>query len=112
MEINVRESSSIRILDISGRMDTGTSPAVEIGINQVLDAGIKKIILNLASTEYVSSSGLRVLLITAKKLAASGGSLKICQPNSVVREILDISGFSTFLDVRTTEEEALSEMQF
>ncbi len=112
MEINVRESGDIRILDIAGRMDTVTSPAAEAAINQVLEAGIKKVILNLAGTEYVSSSGLRVLLITAKKIAASGGGLKICQSNQVVREILDISGFSTFLDVRNTEEDALAEMQF
>ena len=111
MEINEKELGDVRILAIAGRMDTSTSPVAEAAINRLLDAGVRKMVLNLAGTEYVSSSGLRVLLIAAKKLAATGGKLRLCQTNSVVREILDISGFSTFLDIRETEKEALAEMQ-
>ncbi len=112
METKIRESGDIKIVDIAGRLDTGTSPEAESAIHKLLDAGNGKIIINLAGTDYLSSSGLRVLLVTAKKIAAIKGKLKICQPNAVVKEILDISGFSTILDVRATEEEALSELQF
>lgn len=108
MDIKVRESGNFRILDLTGRLDTGTSPGAEASINQVLEGGHNRIVINLARTDYVSSSGLRVLLVTAKKISAASGSLKICQPNDVVKEILDISGFSTILDVFATEAEALS----
>jgi anti-sigma B factor antagonist len=53
---------------------------------------------------------LRIFLATAKKITASGGALKLCGANDVVQEILDISGFSTILDVKKTEEEALSSL--
>ena len=112
MDIRIRESGEIRLVDLSGRMDTGTSHEAETEINKLLEAGHGKIIINLSGTDYVSSSGLRVLLVSAKKIAAMKGKLKICQPNEVVKEILEISGFSTILDVRATEEEALSELQF
>ena len=50
--------------------------------------------------QYVSSAGLRVFLATAKKLTVSGGPLKLCVANEVVREILDISVFSAILEVK------------
>lgn len=111
MDIKVREKGDTSILDIAGRIDTVTSPDAEAAINKVLDGGSSKLIINLAETEYMSSSGLRVLLVTAKKISAISGKLKICQPNQVVKEILDISGFSTILDVHETEASALSAIQ-
>jgi len=112
MEINARESGDIRILDFAGKLDTGTSSAAESEINKVLESGCKRMVINLKDTAYVSSSGLRVFLVTAKKISAISGKLKLCQPNDVVREILDISGFSTILDVCSSEAEALSELKF
>ncbi len=102
----------ISILDFSGKLDTGTSAEAESAISKVLEGGCIKIIINLRGIEYVSSSGLRVFLVTVKKIAALDGRLKICEPNEVVQEILDISGFSTILDVRNSEEEAFSAIQF
>ncbi len=111
MDIKVREKGDTSIVEIAGRIDTVTSPDAEVAINKVLDGGCSKIIINLGETEYMSSSGLRVLLVTAKKISAISGKLKICQPNPVVKEILDISGFSTILDVHETESSALSAIQ-
>lgn len=111
MDIIVRESGDIRIIDLKGRLDTGTSPTAESAINKILDEGCQKLAINLSGTDYISSSGLRVLLATAKKISTMKGKFKICQPNEVVKEILDISGFSTILDVRGSEDEALSELQ-
>ncbi len=110
MSIKIVESGKIRMIDLEGRLDSGTSPAAESEINKLLVAGYVKIIVNLSQTEWVSSSGLRVLLVAAKKLSAMNGKLILCHPNEVVKEILDISGFSTILDVRDSEEEALAEL--
>ena len=55
----------------------------------------------------MSSSGLRVLLATAKKLKGKG-ELKISNLNSVIEEVFDVSGFSSILNVYKTEEEALA----
>jgi anti-sigma B factor antagonist len=110
MDINARERDGIQIIDISGILDTNTSPAAESFIQNLLDLGNKRLIINLKNTDYLSSSGLRILLATAKKLWAVDGKLKICNPNKVVREILDTSGFSMILDVRESEEQAYSEL--
>lgn len=108
LEVNVKKVNDVVIVELMGNLDTNTSPDAETCINEYLESGTKKILINLEHTNYVSSAGLRIFLATAKKITAADGALKLCSPNEVVREILDISGFSTILDVRSTEEEALS----
>jgi anti-sigma B factor antagonist len=109
MDIVSREMGDIMIISFIGRLDTATSSAAEAAIRELLVAGSNKIIINLADTEWVSSSGLRVFLVTAKKVSVVNGFLKLCQANDVVTEILEISGFSTILSVFASEEEALTE---
>lgn len=110
MEINRRTESQILIADISGILDTGNSPQAQETISGFLDEGHKNLIINLSKTEYMSSSGLRVLLATAKRLWANEGKFKICQPNKIVRDILDTSGFSVIMDVIDNEEEAINQI--
>lgn len=107
LEIKVNEVNEIVVIKIIGNLDTNTAPEAETEINDWLGKQTKKMVVNLKETTYVSSVGLRVFLATAKKMTASGGSVKFCCPNEVVKEILDISGFSTILDVKATEQEAL-----
>lgn len=63
--------------------------------------------MNFKELEYISSAGLRVLLSTAKQLEPSGGGIRICTLNDVVREVFDISGFVTILNLFADETEAL-----
>jgi anti-sigma B factor antagonist len=108
LEVNANEVNDIVIVKLVGNLDTNTAPDAETEINKWLENGALKMIINLEQTNYVSSAGLRIFLATAKKITASGGVLKLCGANDVVQEILDISGFSTILDVKKTEEEALA----
>ncbi len=107
MEISISESGDVRVLSFQGNLDTGTSPEAESQINDLIEAGAQKLLVNFEKLDYISSAGLRVLLATAKKLKPGGGDLKICCLNQTVQEVFDISGFSTILSVTPTEEEAL-----
>jgi len=108
LEVKTKKISDVVVFDLAGNLDTNTAPNAEAEINSFLDKGVTKMIINLENTRYVSSAGLRIFLATAKKITAVGGVVKLCGANDVVQEILDISGFSTILDVRNTEEEALN----
>jgi anti-sigma B factor antagonist len=110
MEIQKRHIDSTIIADIKGILDTGTSEMAQDVINGYLEEGHKKLVINLEQTEYMSSSGLRVLLSTAKKLWAMEGKFRICSPNKLVKDILDTSGFSVIMEVMGSEEEALTGM--
>ena len=108
MKIETRESQGIQIVAFEGNLDTNTSPEAESKINELIDAGNQKLLVNFEQLNFISSAGLRVLLATVKKLNASGGDLRICSLNATVQEVFDISGFVTILSVKSTEEEALS----
>ena len=107
MEICVRETGGVSVLDFTGNLDTNTSAAAEIEVNKLLDGGSEKM-FNFQDLNYISSSGLRILLATAKKLRTTGGKMKVCSLNETVQEVFDISGFATILDLASNEEEALS----
>jgi len=110
MEINVSEFNDIVLVNLVGKLDSTTAPEAETAINEYLDKKVPKMIINLKEASYISSAGLRVFLATAKKMTAAGGAVKFCSPNDIVKEILDISGFTTILDVKATEEEAIGSL--
>ena len=107
MELTHSEKNGYKVIEFEGSLDTATSPSVEKQINEFIDQGTVKFVFNFEKTKYMSSSGLRVLLATAKKLKGKG-ELKISNLNEVIEEVFDISGFNSILNVYKTEEEALS----
>ncbi len=107
MQLTQKQIDNYRIIEFSGNLDTATSPEVEKTINECIENGDLKFIFNFENTKYMSSSGLRVLLATAKKLK-NRGELRISNLNTVIEEVFDISGFSSILNVYKSQEEALS----
>jgi stage II sporulation protein AA (anti-sigma F factor antagonist) len=107
MEISTRTSNDTHIVAIAGSMDSTTSPEAQKALDVVL-AVASKVALDFTKLDYISSAGLRVLLGAAKTLLASGGSLGIFGLNPSVREVFEISGFSTILAVYPSEAEALA----
>ena len=85
-------------VDVSGRIDTVTSPELENGVKDSLD-GITKIVLNFEQVEYISSSGLRVLLSLHKTMTAKGGELVISKPAEMVTEGFEVTGFADILTI-------------
>jgi anti-sigma B factor antagonist len=108
MEISIRKTDEASILDFSGNLDTNTSIDAEKIINSLIEDGADTILFNFIDLNFITSSGLRVLLSTAKKLRISGGKMKICGLNPTVQEVFDISGFGSILSLATNEEEALA----
>jgi len=109
VEIQTRDTNDIKVVDLIGKLDTNTSPDAEKHLNGLLKEGVKKILVNLEKLDYISSAGLRVLLSTNKQLQNTSGLLRICNLNEVVKEIFDISGFSSIFNVFVTESEALND---
>jgi len=108
MEITVKEVDGVSVMSFEGNLDTNTAPQAHEQIDQLIDGGSHKILINFDDLNYISSAGLRVLLATAKKLKPTSGDLKICGLNQTVQEVFDISGFSSILSVVATEEDALA----
>jgi anti-anti-sigma factor len=108
MNIDISESGGVQVLSFEGNLDTNNSPGAEAKINELIEGGATRLLVNFERLNFISSSGLRVLLATAKKLGPVGGTLRICALNPTVQEVFDISGFGTILNVSASEEEALA----
>ena len=107
MEIHETKKADIVVLEPDGRLDTSTSRAFEEKIHEVLSTGERKFVVDLRELEYVSSAGLRVLLMLARRLQSKGGELVLCSPTESVQEVLDISGFTRIFNIAPSQTEAL-----
>lgn len=108
MEITTRDHGDARIVAIAGKLDSVTSPKAQQTFDGILAAGARKLAVDFSALDYISSAGLRVLLGVAKQLSARGGALRTFGLNETVREVFDISGFSTILSVFPKEADALN----
>jgi anti-anti-sigma factor len=86
--------------DLIGRLDGFTSAAHEAELRALLAGDVHTLNIQLGQLEYISSAGLRVLLMTAKLAKAKGGSVALVGPSSAVREVLTISGFDKIFEIR------------
>jgi anti-sigma B factor antagonist len=111
MNISTRSLDEIVAIDIEGKLDTQTStPALE-QLLQLLESNPGKVLISLAPLEFVSSAGLRVILRVAKQVRGYGGDLKVSGAQGVVKEVLEISGFDSLLDLYEDEEQAVGSFQ-
>ncbi|UCE93922.1 MAG: STAS domain-containing protein [Flavobacteriaceae bacterium] len=107
LDIKLKEIKDQVVIAFIGTLDSNTSPVAEDAINEYLDKGAKNMLLDLEKTRYVSSAGLRVFLATAKRIMANSGTLILCHPNDIVKDILKVSGFNTIIEVSPTVKDAL-----
>ncbi len=107
MEFTVDEFGDVRAVRITGNLDTQTSPVAQEQMTQLIDNGARKILVDFENLNYISSSGLRMLLVATQRLEDTSGQLRICNPNKMVREVFDTAGFSEIFSVYGSQAEAL-----
>ncbi len=105
LQILQQQQGSVRILALNGRLDTETAADLELTIQDLIGAGERHFVIDLDAISYVSSAGLRVLLMLAKELDAGRGSLRLAGLSSAVAQVFDVAGFTAmfaiFLDRAT-----------
>ena len=85
-------------LSPEGRLDTLTAPEMEAAILEVA-SDVDELTLDLSKLEYVSSAGLRVLMMTHKTMLACGGKMTVVNPNTIVKGVFDMTGISEVFNV-------------
>ena len=98
MTINKTLNGSALTVVLEGRLDTTTAPELEAELKQSL-AGVTELIMDFEKLDYISSAGLRVLL-SAQKIMAKQGSMKIIHANEMIMEVFEVTGF---IDILTIE---------
>ena len=97
LNIEKKNEGSKLELVLTGRLDTTTAPDLEKELKASLD-GVDKLVFDMASLEYISSAGLRVLL-SAQKIMNKQGTMKVLHVNETIMEIFEVTGFSDILAI-------------
>lgn len=97
MKITASRNDSKLTLALEGRLDTTTAPRLEAELQRALP-GVTELALDFGGVEYISSAGLRVLLM-AQKAMNKQGSMAVRNVNDTVKEVFEITGFSDILTI-------------
>jgi anti-anti-sigma factor len=101
-------AEEIQVVRPQGRLDSTTSPGLEKTLLGDIDGGSRRLLLDLSDLDYISSMGLRVVLLAAKRMRAAGGKFALCALNPNISEVFEISGFSSILDIFPAHEDAVA----
>jgi anti-anti-sigma factor len=94
MDLATKHDGKSLIVSLIGRLDVVNAPRFEANMLEEVQRGETSFILDLAGLDYISSAGLRALLVLAKRVQAQQGQLYLCGLCGGVREVFDVSGFS------------------
>ena len=97
LNINKQAENGKLVIALEGRLDTTTSPVLEVELKSSLD-GVTELIMDFEKLEYISSAGLRVLL-SAQKVMNKQGSMKLIHVCDPVMEVFEVTGFSDILTI-------------
>ncbi len=107
MDISEDRRADAVVLALSGKLDATTAKTFEDKILRLINSGAQRLVVDLALLEYVSSSGLRVFLLAAKRLQATDGKIILCGLQDHVRQVFDLAGFSSILSIYGSRDEAV-----
>ncbi len=96
------------ILQPSGRLDSTTYSGFERDMLASVDAGAPWLVLDLSDVSYISSVGVRVVIMTAKRLRAAGRRLAVCGLQLRIADVIEISGLNAILEIYPDRESALA----
>ena len=107
MEITEKQMDKCTVVAITGRLDTTNYSMLEKKLMDMIANQHDRIIVECSKMDYVSSSGLRILLMALKKITLSKGKFALCGLQDNIREIFEISGFTNIFEIHPNQEEAL-----
>jgi anti-anti-sigma factor len=105
MEIEIERGADPVVVRAAGDINAATCPKLEETLVGLIEGGTSRLVLDLGDTRYISSAGLRVLLIAAKRLTGNG-KFALSRPSAAVRQILDMTGFSRIITIHDDLETA------
>ncbi len=109
MNIESRVENQFLVVALDGRLDAHNSPGVHVEIDRLLGPAPQRIvILNLANVEYLSSSGLHVLVAVARDLKKSNRDLRLCRLPDAVTRVLELMEITGMFAIYESEEAALA----
>ena len=108
MDMFVTEENNVVSLKITGRLDAESSILAEKQVRDILDGGQTRILFDFSELEYISSAGLRVILMAIKDLRTKDGKVVLCALNEYVQEVFDVSNFASIIPITASTDEGIA----
>ncbi|MDR3054701.1 MAG: STAS domain-containing protein [Zoogloeaceae bacterium] len=108
MLVSYEEAGEVQIAAIEGRINGSNADELEETLLALLNKGSQKLVLDFSGVDYISSAGLRVVLLIAKQTAAASGTLVLCGMQAGVFEVFEMCGFVDILNIDDTRATALA----
>jgi anti-anti-sigma factor len=108
MQITSEKHGAALIVKPAGRLDATNAEELTKVLLDAFDTGEDRVVVDLVDLEYISSAGLRSLLVGAKRASAKGGKIVLCRPEDYVKEVFDVAGFSAIFSIYDSTEAALA----
>ena len=108
MIITTEKQDGLSIVMINGRVDGATAPALESDLSAIIQGGDSRVLLDCDQMNYISSAGLRVFLLAAKRCKQAGGLLSISSLQPSCKAVIEMGGFHTIIDCYDTRADALA----
>ena len=106
MQLTETKREKSLLVTLNGRLDSATSTSFETQLTGLVAAGQRTVVLDCTELSYLSSAGLRALLVAAKKMKAAEGRLVVAALKDEVREVFELSGFNTVFPIYESVAEA------
>jgi len=102
MKTEITVNTDAMEISLNGRLDSTTAPELEREVNSRLE-GIANLTLDFTQLNYIASAGLRVVLALKKRMNAVEGTMIILNPNELVTDVFEATGFADILEIRRVE---------
>ena len=108
MKIETRQVHDVLVIEMIGRLDSPAAADAENRLLNIVEGKNGRVLLNLEKLEYVTSMGLRVIVLLARQLQESRGELMICNARDMVKDAFEIFGLHDLTKIYDTEKEAFA----
>ena len=108
MQIAELQRDGVLVLSPAGRIDTTTAGALEGRLASALAGASPRLVLDFSGVEYISSAGLRVLLVAARRVQSTNGRLALCGMPQPVHQVFQLAGFLPLFTIESTTDAAVA----
>lgn len=105
LELTHTIDNMIALVQLRGHLDGNSQIAAETYFKMVVTSGSARVVLDLAQVEFISSAGLRAVLLLLKLVKGNHGGLAVCASQPHVTQLLEFSGLKTLLSIAPTVDE-------
>ena len=100
MEVKINEQDNVMTVQLIGRLDTAASQEVSANLQPVIAYADKTVVLDCKELDYISSSGLRIVLTVRKAAASKGGKVIVRDINNEIRQVFMMTGFLNLFEIQ------------